>query len=112
MVFLYSAGNMLSLIGISPSDIQAQLSADMKYARLYIKGWKRTTLAEKSGVPVSTIKRFENTSAISLKQLLMLAHALGMLTRFEQLLHMDVEGMSMQDYIKQQVHKKRLRGSK
>ncbi len=103
---------MLSLIGISPSDIQTQLAADMKDARLHSKGWKRTTLAEKSGVPVSTIKRFENTSAISLKQLLMLAHALGMLSRFDQLLHTDVEGMSMQGYIRQQTQKKRLRGSK
>jgi len=102
---------MLSLIGRSPADIQAQLAADMKDARLHIKGWKRTTLAEKSGVPVSTIKRFENTSAISLKQLLMLAHALGLLSRFDQLLHTDVEGKNMQDYIQQQVQKKRQRGS-
>ncbi len=103
---------MLSLTGIYPSDIQMQLSADIKYARLHIKGWKRSTLSEKSGVPVSTIKRFETTGAISLQQLLMLAHALDILNRFDQLLKMDIEGMRMQDYIKQQARGKRVRGSR
>jgi len=103
---------MLPFNMLYPSDIQKQLSADMKYARLFVKEWKRDTLSEKSGVPVSTIKRFENSAEISLRQLLMLVHALGLLNRFETLLKMDIEGMNMADYIKQKERKQKARGRK
>jgi len=96
-----------------PSDIQKQLADDVKHARLFVNNWKRATLSEKSGVPVSTIKRFESTGEISLRQLLMLIHALGLLTRLDKLLKMDdAEGMSMNDYIKQHENKARQRGKK
>ena len=103
---------MLSFIPITPTAIQRQLAADVRHARLYVKNWKRDTLSEKSGVPASTIKRFENNHEISLKQLLMLVHALGLLERFNKLLATEAEGMSMDDYIKQKEKKSRVRGSK
>jgi len=102
----------MSFMNESPLDIQMQLSADVKHARLFVKDWKRETLSEKSGVPVSTIKRFENNGEVSLKQLLMLVHALGLLGRFNELLKTDNEGMSLSDYIEQQKKKKKVRGSK
>ena len=96
----------------TPDDIQKQLAADVRNARVHAKDWKRETLAGKSGVPVSTIKRFETTGEISLKQLRMLAHALGLLGHFEALLRQDAEDMSMSAYIQQQSRKTRSRGSK
>jgi len=105
--------NMISFSVIVPSDIQKQLAADVRHARLFVKDWKRETLSEKSGVPISTIKRFESSGEISLRQLLMLIHALGLLNRLDQLLKVDdVEGMSMNDYIKQNENKARKRGKK
>ncbi|MDX8404687.1 MAG: helix-turn-helix transcriptional regulator [Mariprofundus sp.] len=88
------------------------MASDLKRARLEIKGWKRDTLADKSGVPSSTIKRFESTGEISLRQMLMLVHTLGMLDRFNKVLTTDVEGMSMDDYIKKSERKPRSRGKR
>lgn len=107
---MLSSNELLYLL--SAKDIQDQLAADVKRSRVEIKGWKRDTLAGKSGVPASTIKRFENCGEISLRQLLMLVHALGLLDRFDQLLKNDVEGMRMDEYIKQNEHKTRVRGVK
>ena len=108
MAIMLSSNNLLSLL--SPNDIQHQLAADLKRSRLEIKGWKRDTLAQKSGVPASTIKRFENSGEISLRQLLMLVHALDLLDQFDQLLKNDLKKMSMDDYIKQNTHPSRKRG--
>lgn len=107
---MLSSNNLLSLL--SPNDIQHQLAADIKRSRLEIKGWKRDTLAQKSGVPTSTIKRFENSGEISLRQLLMLVHALGQLDVFDQLCKSEPEGMGMNEYIKQNENKPRKRGVK
>jgi len=107
---MLSSNELFSLL--SPNDIQGQLAADVKRSRVEIKGWKRDTLAEKSGVPASTIKRFENSGEISLRQLLMLVHALGLLDRFDQLLNNEIEGMRMDEYIKQNARKPRVRGVK
>jgi transcriptional regulator with XRE-family HTH domain len=96
----------------TPSDIQKQLSSDVKRTRLEVKGWKRNTLAERSGVPYSTIKKFESSGEISLRQLLMLIHALGLLDRFNELLKAESEGMRLDDYIIQSKKKHRVRGSK
>ncbi|MBD0864134.1 MAG: helix-turn-helix transcriptional regulator [Rhodobacteraceae bacterium] len=43
------------------------------------------SLAEKSGVPLSTLKRFEQSGEISLAALLAIAGALGTLDAFENL---------------------------
>lgn len=107
---MLSSNELFSLL--SPKDIQGQLAAEVKRSRVEINGWKRDTLAEKSGVPASTIKRFENSGEISLRQLLMLVHALGLLDRFDQLLNNEIEGMRMDEYIKQNARKPRVRGVK
>jgi transcriptional regulator with XRE-family HTH domain len=107
---MLSTDNLYSLH--TPKDIQKQMASDLKRVRLETKGWKRDTLAEKSGVPSSTIKRFESTGEISLRQVLMLAHALDMLDRFTDILTTDIEGMSMDNYIKKSENKSRSRGKK
>lgn len=65
---------MLSLY--TAFDVQIELKEHLKQSRkqqkLSVEG-----LAEQSGVPYSTIRKFENTGNISLRQFLMLLEALG-----------------------------------
>lgn len=61
------------------------LSLRLKQLRL-LKKWKRTTLAQRSGVSVASLIRFEQESKISLNNLLKLLSALGRLNEVEKLL--------------------------
>lgn len=45
-------------------------------------GFKRSTMAKRSGVTESSLKRFEETGEISLKNLLLLSHAVDRLQEF------------------------------
>jgi len=108
---MYSLNNSnLSLN--TPVDIQREIAADLKRIRLEVFQWKRETLASKSGVPVSTIKRFERTGEISLRQMLWLVHALGYTDRLKGIFHTDVEGMSMGSLLKMEANHQRKRGRK
>jgi len=95
---LSSTNGLLSMH--EPHDIQKSLAADAKRIRLQVKQWKRSTLAERSGVPESSIKRFENTGEVSLKSFLKIMFCLDMLDRFHELIKIDVEGMRMDDLIR------------
>ena len=66
-------------------EIQRLLGDRLKALRLQA-GLKRTTLADRSGMSARTLQRFEDTSEVSLKNLLRLAHALGRLPEFGELL--------------------------
>ena len=55
----------------TPADVQRQL-ADALRQRRANRQLSRTTLARQSTVPVSTIKRFETTGQISLRQFILL----------------------------------------
>lgn len=68
----------------SPEDIQRAIANRAKATRL-AHNLTRRTLAEKSGVSVSSIKRFETTGEISLNSLLNLAFALGRDKEFSEL---------------------------
>lgn len=57
----------------------------MKTLRL-MAGYKRSTLAARSGVTEASLKRFETTGQVSLKNFLRLAQALGHLAEMEGLL--------------------------
>jgi len=69
----------------SPEEISRLLGERIRGLRLHL-GWKRSTLAERSGVSVPTISRFERTGRTSLETLLRLCHALGHLDDFSDLL--------------------------
>ena len=69
---------MLSIAFKSPSTILEELGGRVKAARL-ARGWTRNTLAVKSGVPESTLKRFETTGQIGTAALVDIAIALDML---------------------------------
>jgi transcriptional regulator with XRE-family HTH domain len=66
----------LTHILYSPGEIALQIAGNAKRLRLG-KNLSRRTLAQKSGVPESNIKRFETTGKISLDGLLLIAICLG-----------------------------------
>jgi transcriptional regulator with XRE-family HTH domain len=66
---------MLSIAIKPPGQILVSLGARAKKSRLRMN-WSRKTLAERSGVPESTIKRFELTGLIGTSGLVDLALAL------------------------------------
>lgn len=60
----------------SPAEIIQEIGKNAQALRLS-KNLSRKTLADKSGVPASTIKRFELTGGVSLEAMVLLATALG-----------------------------------
>jgi len=71
---------------LSTPEETAQKLAKKIRARRLARNWKQATLAERSGVSLPSLRRFERTGLISLQNLLKLAFALGRLNDFEQLL--------------------------
>lgn len=89
---------MLSLF--TAFDLQIELKEYLKQSRkqhkLSVEG-----LAEQSGVPYSTIRKFESTGNISLRQFLMLLEALGGLKQVRALYQKrDLEPASIDEVIK------------
>ncbi len=68
-----------------PEDIGRRLADRLRGERLRL-GWKQSTLAERSGVSVPTIRRYERTGRTTIETLLRLCHALGRLEEFADLL--------------------------
>jgi transcriptional regulator with XRE-family HTH domain len=64
---------------------QPEVAAQAKALRL-ARGWKQITLAERSGVSLASLRRFEDSGKVSLQSLLNLAFALNRLEDFEALL--------------------------
>ena len=69
---------LLSLV--TPADVQQQLAAGIKHRRRERK-LSRNALAELTTVPPATIKRFESTGQISLRQFLLLWQCVDRLDR-------------------------------
>lgn len=67
-----------------PEQVSRDLAARLKALRL-ARGWKQTTLAQRSGVSLASLRRFEESGRISLQSLLELAFALNRLDDFEAL---------------------------
>lgn len=61
------------------------LAGRLRAERLRL-GWKQQTLAERSGVSLPTVRRYERTGNTSLDNLLRMCHALGRLDEFAELL--------------------------
>jgi transcriptional regulator with XRE-family HTH domain len=68
-----------------PSDILKELAERHREIRKRSK-MSQAALAERSGVSLGSVKRFESTGQISLESLLKLASALNRLSDFDQLL--------------------------
>jgi len=73
---------MLSLL--SGVDVQEALAGYVQQRRKALK-WSRAALAERSTVPASTIKKFETTGQISLRQFLLLWQCIDELQRIQNL---------------------------
>lgn len=65
----------------TPEEAARELAAKARRLRL-MRNWKQATLAERSGVTLASLRRFERTGEISLKSLLRLAFVLGRLDDF------------------------------
>lgn len=72
----------MTFILFTPKEVAARLGAQMMQLRL-ARDWRRATLAERAGVSVATVARFETAGQITLENLLKLAHALDALDGFE-----------------------------
>ncbi len=69
----------------TPEEVAHELAQKTRRLRLY-RNWKQTTLAERSGVTLASLRRFERTGEMSLKNLLRLCFALGRLNDFQSVL--------------------------
>jgi transcriptional regulator with XRE-family HTH domain len=69
----------------TPEQVSKKLASRARALRL-AKGWKQITLAERSGVSLASLRRFEESGRISLQSLLELAFALNRLDDFDTLL--------------------------
>ncbi|EHM53165.1 toxin-antitoxin system, antitoxin component, Xre family [Cardiobacterium valvarum F0432] len=71
---------MMSILLLDEADVQSALAAYLRRLRRQ-KKWSRQALAERSTVPAATIKKFELTGQISLRQFLLLWQCLDDLRR-------------------------------
>jgi transcriptional regulator with XRE-family HTH domain len=69
----------------TPEQVAATLATRVRALRL-AQGWKQVTLAERSGVTVASLRRFESSGKVSLQNLLALAFALYRLDDFDSVL--------------------------
>lgn len=69
----------------TPEQVGKTLAARIRALRL-AKGWKQATLAERAGVSLGSLRRFESSGQVSLQHLLELAFALNRLDDFDSLL--------------------------
>jgi transcriptional regulator with XRE-family HTH domain len=69
----------------TPEEVAKKLAARLRALRL-ARGFKQRTLAERSGVSLGSLRRFESTGQISLGSLLDLAFALHRLDDFQPIL--------------------------
>lgn len=69
---------------ITEDELSLRLAQKVRERRLALD-WKQSTLAERSGVSLGSLRRFESQGLISLSSLLSLAMALGHLEDFMKL---------------------------
>lgn len=69
----------------TPEQVSVTLAERARGLRL-AKGWRQITLAQRSGVSLASLRRFEESGRVSLQNLLKLVFALGRLDDFDALL--------------------------
>lgn len=91
--------SLLSLL--TPSEVQEQLAAAV-LAKRKSRKWSRQTLAERSTVPAPTIKKFETTGQISLRQFILLWQCVDKLENLRTLIKEDEVSPSSIDEVLRQ----------
>ena len=86
LVFLTNILAIMFSIDKQPSEIALLLAQKVRVLRKD-KGYSQKELAERCGVSLASIKRFEQSGQISLESLLKIAHLLGKLNDFESILN-------------------------
>ncbi|RKZ80493.1 MAG: XRE family transcriptional regulator [Candidatus Parabeggiatoa sp. nov. 1] len=99
---------MLHLSLHTPYEVQQILSQRLKRLRL-LNEWTQAELAERAGISLASLKRFETTGQISLERLLLIALALGRLSELMSLFE-EPEIMTLSDIKK--LEKQRQRGKR
>lgn len=97
---------MLAIDLYSPPEIQQELAARAKNIRLALEYTQRG-LAERSGVSLGTLKRFEHTGQISLESLLKISLVLGHLEDFLNLFILQNKPTSLDEMLKRNTKRKR-----
>lgn len=101
---------MYSFGQISSGELMQQLAERLKARRLE-KGLSRQALADISGVPAPTIVRFEQQHAISMRQYIDLAIALGYADQLQVLMQEPIyKTMEELETIRNNKNRKRGRG--
>lgn len=73
----YNSSNLLYTFDIESTDDILQVLASQLRARRLERGLSREAVSMMSGVPVSTIAKFEQKASISLKQYVAICKAMG-----------------------------------
>ena len=94
---------------LSSREVALQLAKRLRQLRLE-RNWKQETLAERSGVSLGSLRRFEYSGEISLKNLLNLCVVLGRLDEFTHLLEAET-ARTMKELEAMQSSRTRQRGS-
>ena len=68
----------------TPETVSRTLASRIKALRL-ARGWKQATLAQRAGVSLASLRRFEESGRASLQHLLKLAFALNRLDELDAL---------------------------
>jgi transcriptional regulator with XRE-family HTH domain len=95
---------------LSPLEMSLQLAKRLRELRLE-HNWKQETLAERSGVSLGSLRRFEHSGEVSLKNLLNLCAALGRLGDFNTILQAET-ARTMRELEGMHESRTRKRGSK
>ncbi len=104
------ADNEFILDAFNPASILKGIALRLRERRLELNLTQKG-LANKAGVSLGTLKRFENTHEISLKHLIMIALVLDASGEFEQLFTKR-QFESLDEVLKTTKEKKRERGSR
>jgi len=80
----------MHLLDPTPSEVSKDLALRHKLLRKKLRLTQKE-MAERSGVSLGSLKRFENTGKISLETLLKLAHLSGRLKDFHSIFQIDDE---------------------
>ena len=91
---------MFFFINKTPLQTQLELSGRFKEVRKN-KKLSQSELADKSGVSLGSIKRFERTGQISLESLLKLAHLFDRLTDFDEVFKSNEDLKAIEKLFKQ-----------